>query len=66
MLSCLIADASRLDICAEINVSPRAKLIIPRPPKVDTYQHFLPTPQLSTSSLLTLYPLQIATTATLW
>lgn len=34
MLNCLIADASRLNICAEVNVSPRAKLKVPRPPGV--------------------------------
>lgn len=31
MLNCLIADASRLDICSGVNVSSRDKLKVPRP-----------------------------------
>lgn len=43
MLNCLIADASRLDICAEVNLSPRAKLKVPRPPEVIIIRGTYPT-----------------------
>lgn len=43
MLNCLIADASRLDICTWVNVSPRAKLKVPRPPRVIIIRGTYPT-----------------------
>lgn len=43
MLNCLIADASRLDICTGVNVSPRDKLKVPRPLRVIIIRGTYPT-----------------------